>query len=375
MSIFGAISEQQFLDEYWQQKPLLIRQAFSNITPPFSPEELAGLCCDTDVAGRIVIGKDKHWQVLNAPLTEQDFLETPETHWTLLVNDIERYYPQLGEIIKPFRFIPDWRIDDLMVSYAPEGGSVGPHTDEYDVFLIQGQGQRHWQLDPDADSQCCLSDCELSILDNFNVQKEWTLEAGDFLYLPPNLAHYGVAQGDGCMTFSIGFRAPSQYELLNSWLDHSAEKKRLTQRYNDQKRPTVTHSGEINSSDIEGIKTLMRTALDDDQQFITWLGKYLTEAKNDQQTLYSHTDHVDDDIAFTRNPAHRLAWLEQEDGLLIFINGEANHAPLESKAAIEYLCQHYEFPADILEEKLCDSHFKDLFAQLMDYGVVEVVED
>jgi len=374
-SFFGTLSQQQFLDEYWQQKPLLIRQAFPAISPPFDPEDLAGLCCDTGVAGRIVIGKDKHWQVQNAPLSEQNFLETPDKDWTLLVNDIERYYPELTKIIAPFRFIPDWRIDDLMVSYAPQGGSVGPHIDEYDVFLIQARGQRHWQLDPNVDIKNLLPDCELSILAAFNTEQEWTLEAGDLLYLPPKLAHHGVSQSNDCMTYSVGFRAPSQYELLNSWLDHSAEKQTLTSRYSDSKRPCTTHTGQINTADIVAIKALMQEALDSDSHFTTWLGKYLTEPKNEQDTLFNSTEHLDESIAFTRNPAHRLAWLEQDDNLLIFINGEVNHLPLESKKAIEYICQHYQYPAASLEKQLRNSHFKDLFAQLMDYGVVEIVED
>ncbi|MEE9309476.1 MAG: cupin domain-containing protein, partial [Cocleimonas sp.] len=146
-SILGNITAEDFLKNYWQKKPLVIRGAFPEFDMPFTPEELAGLACDTDAPSRIVSENgftpdhslnSKQWDSKQSPFTDEDFTTLPDTHWTLLVNDLERYIPELGNIIEQFRFIPDWRIDDVMVSYAPDQGSVGPHTDQYDVFLIQG---------------------------------------------------------------------------------------------------------------------------------------------------------------------------------------------------------------------------------------------
>ena len=219
MSILGNITTEEFLRDYWQKKPLVIRGAFADFEMPFDAGELAGLALETDCPARIILEKghdnkneespeNKPWTVQYPPFTDESFTSTPETHWTFLVNDLERYYPELGNLIEPFRFIPDWRIDDLMVSYAADQGSVGPHVDAYDVFLIQGEGKRRWQVvtDPYYPSEL-LEDSQLAILKNFKHDEEWLLDTGDMLYLPPNVPHHGVAIGE-CMTFSVGFRAP-----------------------------------------------------------------------------------------------------------------------------------------------------------------------
>ena len=370
--LFGDISQQQFLAEYWQQKPLLVRQAFPGIRPPFSPEELAGLSCDTDAPSRIIIEHgETPWQVINAPLEEKHFLNTPENHWTLLVNDLERYYPELLTLVDNFRFIPDWRIDDLMVSYATDGGSVGPHVDQYDVFLIQAAGQRHWMLDADADSSRFLPNIELNILSEFHSKQDWVLDAGDMLYLPPHLAHYGIAKGDDCMTYSVGFRAPSQQELLESWLDHLLEKKALGQRYRDPHRATQIKPGKLEQTDITAIKQLMLEALqDENDRFTHWLGSYLTEVKNTEQEEFIIDDHLGPEIAFFRKPSSRLAWVENDNDLTLFINGEASKWPKQAQHGIEYICVNYQYPSESLEEELQDESFRELFQSLIDQEIV-----
>ena len=168
--VLGELSPAQFLAEYWQKQPLLVRGAWPGFQDPLTPEELAGLACEEGVESRLVLeqGGEKPWEVRHGPFVDDDFLKLPDSHWTLLVQDVEKHIADLAALLEPFRFIPDWRIDDLMISYAPPAGTVGPHVDDYDVFLLQGQGRRRWQIsrrpvEPDN----CLPDTELRILREF----------------------------------------------------------------------------------------------------------------------------------------------------------------------------------------------------------------
>lgn len=276
MMHLGEMPIEMFLDEYWQQKPLLIRQAFSNFQSPLSADELAGLACDTDTA-RIVLekGGKRPWELRSGPFRHKEFAKLPATHWTLLVNDVEKLVPELEDFLEPFRFIPDWRIDDLMISYAVDGGSVGPHVDAYDVFLLQAQGERHWQINTAAVAEDnFLPDVDLRILREFSAETEWTLQPGDMLYLPPNVAHYGVARGE-CMTYSIGFRAPSQADLLEDLLGDLLEQAALQTRYSDPKRRLQTDPTTVAAEDLERLTDFVMQALPDRAMVRAWLEQHL----------------------------------------------------------------------------------------------------
>jgi len=376
-NVLGNLTHQQFLDEYWQQKPLLIRQAFTAIIPPFTVEELAGLCCDSEEAGRLILEKgNKPWQVIHSPLEEQHFLDLPDNHWTLLVNDLERYYPEHRKLLDYFRFIPDWRIDDLMISYAADGGSVGPHVDQYDVFLIQASGKRHWMLDTKADQNHQIPNVELALLADFNTQQEWTLEAGDMLYLPPNLAHYGVAQGDNCMTYSVGFRAPSQQELVESWLAMLSDKQKMTARYQDVGRLAQQQRGKIEPDDIKALKAHLHRAIEDnDELFTEWLGRYLTDPKVIDSDEYQPTDEdiesdLDDGMTYLRNTSIRLAWIEHTDHISLFINGEASKWPIDAKEVIEYICSDYQYSKESFNAHQQSKQGKELIQLLLDDALI-----
>ena len=268
----GEMSVEQFLAEYWQQKPLLIRQAFPDFTSPISPDELAGIACDVETA-RLVIkkGGKTPWEVRHSPLRKRDFTQLPPTHWTLLVNDMNEIEPELQDIIEPFRFIPDWRIDDLMISYAVEGGSVGPHVDAYDVFLLQGLGQRRWQISTQAvNEKNFIPNLDLRIMHEFIPEQEWVVEAGDLLYLPPNVPHYGVALGE-CMTYSVGFRAPSRADLLEELLGHLIELPEAQQRFADPKRSVQADPTIISEQDLERLTDFVMEALPDRAKVKAWL--------------------------------------------------------------------------------------------------------
>ena len=209
-----------FLRDYWQQRPLLIRNPWNGWHNPLSPDELAGLACEESVEARLISQSGAALEAEHGPFPEERFARLGEQGWSLLVQAVDHHVPEVAELIAPFRFIPDWRIDDVMVSLASDGGGVGPHFDHYDVFLIQGLGRRRWQVGQLCDDATpLLPHDDLRLLADFRATEEWLLEPGDILYVPPRIAHNGVAVGTDCMTYSVGFRAPSRTELIGGWCD------------------------------------------------------------------------------------------------------------------------------------------------------------
>ena len=222
-----------FLAAYWQKKPCLLRGFVPGFTSPLSPDELAGLSCEPDVESRIVIEHgETPWELRHGPFSAAAFAGLGDRGWTLLVQDVDKHLPELAGILDAFDFVPRWRIDDLMISFAPPGGSVGPHVDAYDVFLVQGLGRRRWTIDPEPSSLATLDGPEIAVLEDFRGQTSYDLAPGDALYLPPGVAHHGVAL-DECMTYSVGFRAPSRHELIESFASRVAAGIAESQRYAD----------------------------------------------------------------------------------------------------------------------------------------------
>ena len=216
-----GIDRAVFLHQYWQRRPLLMRNALAVDNFRLGADELAGLACEPDLESRLVVEHSRgSWDLRHGPFNARDFGTLPESHWTLLVQDVDKYLPEVARLIDAFDFVPDWRIDDIMISYAADQGGVGPHTDAYDVFLMQAQGRRKWRI-----SESHYTDADLipglaqRILSRFDTDHEWVLEPGDVLYLPPGVAHWGIADGP-CMTYSLGFRVPSQQELAADWFQH-----------------------------------------------------------------------------------------------------------------------------------------------------------
>lgn len=276
----------RFLARYWQKQPLLMPGAWPGFQSPISPEELAGLACEDGVESRLVMerGGSHPWELRLGPFSEGDFSTLPKDGWTLLVQDVDKHLPQLAAVLEPFRFVPDWRIDDLMVSYAPPGGSVGPHLDAYDVFLLQARGRRRWRIAHDGfDPEDCIDGIDLRILQHFTPQQEWELAPGDILYLPPGVAHHGVAIDD-CMTFSIGFRAPRQYDLVHAWLEDALAGTDRSRRYSDPGLQPREGPGLIDARALGKMRDLLRTRIDSsDAAMNRWLGRFLTEPKEHLQ--------------------------------------------------------------------------------------------
>ena len=282
LQLLNGLTPEAFLAEYWQKKPLLIKNAIPNFIGLLSPEELAGLACEEDVQARIVQKKSDKWLVKNGPFDDADFTNLPDRDWTLLVQSVNHYLPEAAELLNQFDFIPKSRLDDLMVSYAPDGGGLGAHVDSYDVFLLQGSGYRNWKISSQTDLSL-IEDAPLKILKNFVSEQEWILEAGDMLYLPPQISHWGVAVGDNCMTYSIGFRAPKTQELIHEFLSYLQENLNETENglYSDPDLQLSNQPAAISDAMVNKVSVMLQKITWDNNTIADFLGKYLTEPKPD----------------------------------------------------------------------------------------------
>ena len=240
---------------------------------------------EEEVESRIIMenGPDSPWQLISGPFQEDTFGKLPADKWTLLIQGVDQWVPEAADLLQDFNFIPNWRLDDLMISFATDGGSVGPHYDQYDVFLLQAEGQREWRIGQMCSEQDdFLKETQLRILSQFEESDRWLLEPGDMLYLPPRLAHYGISQGN-CQTYSIGFRAPSQSELMHSLVDQIDASSNEDQRYGDPGLALQENPGEISSAALQQVRDFMTQALADPVLLSDAIGKLMTEAKYPQE--------------------------------------------------------------------------------------------
>ncbi len=380
LTLLGNRSPETFLAEYWQKQPLLIRSALPGFTSPISPEELAGLCCESEVESRLVLEQagSTPWTVEYGPIAENRFSTLPDTHWTLLVQECNRYVPELAELREQFTFIPNWRIDDVMASYAPTHGSVGPHTDQYDVFLIQAHGTRRWQIstNPVPDDNF-LPDIDLCIMREFTATEEWILHPGDMLYLPPGIAHHGVALDD-CITLSVGFRAPSHAELLNSFADHMASQFAHTQRFADPALLLQQHSGEISSNALTQVQNILQKVLTDNACIDQWFGKFITEAKHEHEREEIETlDESEFLQTFVKNGTlHRreqvrFAFIANDSAL--FVDGQRYTLPAELAFAAPLLCNQSQWSYAQLQDTLTQPGFAKLLTTLYNQTYVHFI--
>ncbi|NQY26929.1 MAG: cupin domain-containing protein [Piscirickettsiaceae bacterium] len=377
-----GLSQQDFLDQYWQKKPLLIRQAFTDFESPITPDDLAGLACEPEIESRLIEenGQNGGWQVTEGPLSEEDFARLPATHWTMLVQDVDKHVPELQYLLDPFRFIPDWRRDDLMISYAPKHGTVGPHTDGYDVFLLQAMGKRRWQIGNNPlHNADLIAGLDVQILTEFEHDQEWELEAGDMLYLPPHFAHHGVALDEG-MTFSFGFRAPSSVELLDAVINSMLEKELGKQRYSDPDLTAVKHTSEIDNQAVHRLKTLLHNAIDSAEPILTQaLGKFVTDTKSslasiaaesmsDEITIDELEQQFSQGKVLERSLYHRFAWSQTDKKGQLFMAGESYYIDINSINILPLLAENNEITNNDWQQLKIEPQSAELLCQLIAEG-------
>ncbi|MCZ8113732.1 cupin domain-containing protein [Silanimonas sp.] len=325
-----------FLRDYWQKRPLLIRNAFPGFETPISPDDLGALSLEATALSRLIVWdrkKDK-WAVETGPLPEDRFDRVPERDWTLLVQDVDKWDADVRELVEAFPFLPRWRIDDVMISFAVEGGSVGAHIDQYDVFLLQGMGHRHWQIDANPNQPVDFrNDAPIRLLKSFTPSHEWTLGPGDMLYLPPGLGHHGVAL-DPCLTFSLGMRAPAKAELIEDFALELASRAGERERYADPDLAVPTDAFEIDAAALDRVKqTLGGMAGDgaeDEAVLRRWFGRFITRyrASGNLQPPKKASTRAEFDAAIAaggvvqRHPFSRVAWLrEGKSKAMWFVTG------------------------------------------------------
>ena len=344
--LLGGLSPKNFLRDYWQKKPLLVRGALPGFQGLLTPGGLIDLACCEDAQSRLITQKNGKWEVRHGPFTARNISRLPKKHWTLLVQDVNHFLPEARELLLQFNFIPHARLDDLMVSYAPEGGGVGPHFDSYDVFLLQGTGSRHWQISAQQDKELVMN-APLKILRDFRPEQEWMLEPGDMLYLPPGYAHNGVAADDHCMTYSVGFRAPTYQELATQFLIYLQDNSEIEGIYHDPDIRLQSRPGLINADMLHQAVVALDKIRWDRTDVERFLGSYLTEPK----------PHV-----FFTPPLH--PWTQQEfacelekgklqlnlrsrmlcSGKYIFVNGEVSEVGPTARRVLGELADYLALP-------------------------------
>ncbi|ARB30405.1 cupin domain-containing protein [Pseudomonas tolaasii] len=375
LQLLGGITAREFLRDYWQKKPLLIRQAIPDFESPIDADELAGLALEEEVESRLVIEHgERPWELRRGPFAEDAFSTLPEREWTLLVQAVDQFVPEVAELLEQFRFLPSWRIDDVMISFAAPGGSVGPHFDNYDVFLLQAQGKRNWKIGQMCNSESpLLQHADLRILAEFEESAEWVLEPGDMLYLPPRLAHFGIAEDD-CMTYSVGFRAPSAAEVLTHFTDFLSQYLTDEERYTDADAQPVSDPHQIQGDALDRLKGLLAEHMSDERMLLTWFGQFMTEPRYPELVAGEEVGEEDfisalqDGAILVRNPSARLAWSEVDDDVLLFASGQSRYLPGKLRELLKMICAADALHAENLGPWLADEDGRDLLCELVKQG-------
>jgi 50S ribosomal protein L16 3-hydroxylase len=359
----GNLSPTQFLREYWQKKPLLIRQAFPGFQGFLDKTKLIKLACQDDTESRLIQYYKNEWSLENGPFVKRDFAHLADK-WTLLVQNVNHFFEEGAELLKAFNFISYARLDDVMVSYAADGSGVGPHVDSYDVFLLQGQGKRLWQISNQED-QRFVPDVPLRILKHFKPQQEWILEPGDMLYLPPHYAHNGIAVGD-CMTYSIGFRAPSHQELAKEFLIHLIDEIHLEGRYQDPNVKATKSPAQIPHDMLNKVSSVIKKINFDKNEIERFLGKYLTSPKS--TVFFEPIEAPVSKKEFFKKAQSQGVKLNLKTQMLFaqkefFINGEVFILSDKERPSCEMLANHREMHPTAMDIKEIGNHLYEWYTQ------------
>ncbi|MDY6468613.1 cupin domain-containing protein [Acinetobacter faecalis] len=379
LDVLGGITAEQFLAEYWQKKPLLVRNAIPEIANILEPSDVMELALDENITARLIKQKDRdpnQWSVKSSPLLKADFQKMPKL-WTLLVQAVDHYSFDLAELWKKFSFIPQWRRDDIMVSYAPKGGSVGKHFDFYDVFLVQGYGHRRWQL-----GQMCNAETDfvagqpLKLLADMDIHFDEVLAPGDLLYVPPGLSHYGVAEDD-CLTFSFGFRMPNVSDMMDRVGDKFSENEILRNPLVDIIRDQMSAVGEVTNNELEYLKEKIMEQLQNSNVLEDAIMTLMSEPKYPENIPEAEEigsgdleEALEEGYKLCLEPSSRLLYTEQDGDVLFWANGEGICI---SDVFTPILKQLADGQIINLDEKLYDAEILEDIAQLLNESILILV--
>ena len=380
MDMLGGRSAADFLRDYWQKKPLVIRQAFPEFRSPVSPDELAGLACEEGVESRLVIENDdgKPWQLHNGPFDPERFSSLPEHDWTLLVQGLDHWVPDAADLLEHFRFVPNWRLDDIMASYAPKGGSVGPHYDQYDVFLLQAQGHRRWTFGGHCDHTSPRVDgTPLRILSSWEGEETVTLAPGDMLYLPPGIGHHGVAEDD-CITLSVGFRAPTVDDILTGFTDFLCGQSDASDHLDDPDLQIQRNPGTIAPEVIDRVADVIHRKMSDRRQLTLWFGQFTTAPKSMDIVVPSEepiapevfSDLVREGAQLRWNEGSRFAFHEFGGETALFVDGEQYLLKGDARPLAPLMCAGARIDMTELATLVDDTAIGGLLSHLYNQGSV-----
>jgi 50S ribosomal protein L16 3-hydroxylase len=380
----GELTPRQFLARHWQKSPLLVRQAFPGFRDPVSPQDLASLACREDVESRLVLerGGARPWQVIPGPQEPERLRRLGRSHWTLLVQGVDAWREAVARLLEPFAFVPHWRVDDVMVSLAAPRGTVGPHVDSYDVFLLQGRGQRRWQISRRF-SKHTRPGLDLQVLARFRAEQEWVLEPGDMLYLPPGVAHYGVALEE-CLTYSIGFRAPSPVDLLVGTLRQALATADRSRLYADPDLRLQEDRGEITRHALERLRCMVQEDCDRllaPAAFAQAAGALLTETKDGAPSTPRRRVSATKVAAalragavLARREPGRAAFTRGPGGTAtLFVNGSSYPLPRSLAAAGPLLTETRRISAAALAHVVDHAGLHRLLAELVSAGAFRLL--
>lgn len=364
---------EHFMAHYWQQKPVVIRQGFPQFQDLISPEDLAGLACEEDVESRRVFKTDGKWQAEFGPFESYDHLGT--TGWSLIVQAVNHWSPPVATLIEPFAFIPQWRLDDVMISYSTPQGGVGPHIDLYDVFICQGSGRRNWRVGARGEHRQFAAHAALLHVDPFEAIIDVELLPGDILYIPPGFPHDGVSL-EASMSFSVGFRGKSASDMLSGLADYVIDKELGTTLFSDPGRPIAMHPGQINASDFARIKAQLQSILDNDTLVADFAGSFLSKTKCqlDLQALEDPMDEADvlntlEQQPLVRTGGLRCFYVDATVGEgVCYVDGERYALGAAAQALVRTLCDHNRLTHAQLRMGLQDPTFVGTLTQWVNAG-------
>ena len=380
LTVIGGRTPREFLEEYWQKRPLLVRGGLAGLDLDVSRSELFEMAARDDTGARLVAlpeeGSD--WTLRTGPFPADELSRLPARGWTVLVQEANRHHEGCARLLEQFRFVPNWRVDDVMVSYATDGGGVGPHVDRYDVFLCQAHGRRRWRIaSRPVEEVRYLPGSELPVLETFEYDEEWELEAGDILYLPPGIAHEGVALGE-CVTCSVGFRAPDPRELSASFLRQLPPEAFEAIRYADPDRQPADGVGEISEDALRKLRESVR-GLFDERSFDLWVGRYVTQPRHEPRpaTALVLPDELRRRLSagatLRRSAPPHFAWIRHGvREVRLFVGGEVYRLGGELAGAVELLCGRDELDGTQLGPYLDDPSFAAVIVDLLLRGYLEL---
>ncbi len=380
----GELSAADFLRQHWQKRPLLVRQAIPGFQTPVTSEELMDMTGDEQVESRLVLEKGgaRPWELRHGPFKAEDVEKLPKSHWTLLLQEMHKHLAEAAELMTRFEFIPSWRIDDVMISLSPPQGSVGPHSDSYDVFLLQAQGRKRWRIAEGAHGNDALpDDGDLRILPDFSPDQEWVLVPGDMLYLPPGIAHHGIALDHG-QTWSVGFRAPSHADMLAAMAEQAMATLDRDARYQDPGLALPQHPAEITADVLAQVQRQV-LALTQNIDAAEWFGRLVTENRSglgpepvepsikptEFRSLYRQHGSL------VRDPGARFAFVQRPTGTAtLFVDGESYQLDTRTAFAAPLIAERPSLPWADVESAMDKEALIDTLTDLYNQGCLRLVD-